>query len=92
MIGIVYFLVFSPMVSILGKVYIPVIRKIQDYTLWLITLKQLPYAIGIDKPLALYRVRENSISSNKIEMLKWNWKLFYNIEIRVNKIIFLSFV
>lgn len=67
-------------VSILGKVYMPVIRKRQDYALWLKILKQIPYAMGIDESLALYRVRENSMSSSKIEMLKWNWKLFYNIE------------
>lgn len=64
----------------LGKIYMPLIRKRQDYALWLSILKKIPYAMGLDENLALYRVREQSISSSKIEMLKWNWKLFYKIE------------
>ena len=62
----------------IGKIYMPLIKKRQDYGLWLNILKKTNYAYKIDKNLAIYRVRKNSISSNKIEMLKYNFDLFNN--------------
>lgn len=59
----------------LGKVYMPSIRKRQDYALWLKILKKTD-GYGINENLASYRIRENSISSNKISLLKWHWKLY----------------
>lgn len=64
----------------LGKIYMPILDKRQDYGTWLAILKMIPEAKGIDQKLAFYRVRRQSISSNKFEMLLWNWKLFYEIE------------
>ncbi|MGY5352985.1 glycosyltransferase family 2 protein [Wenyingzhuangia sp. IMCC45533] len=64
----------------IGKVYMPLIRKRQDYALWLKILKLTDYAYGFDEVLAKYRIRESSISSKKTEMLKWNWILFRKIE------------
>ena len=64
----------------LGKIYMPEIRKRQDYALWLKILKIEKNAFGLEEILALYRVRSNSISNNKIEMLKWNWFLYRKIE------------
>ena len=64
----------------LGKIYMPEIRKRQDYALWLKILKIEKNAFGLEEILALYRDRSNSISNNKIEMLKWNWFLYRKIE------------
>ncbi len=64
----------------LGKVYMPLMRKRQDYGLWLTLLKRTEYAYGIDEPLTDYLVRSGSISSNKLEMVKYNWHLFKNVE------------
>jgi teichuronic acid biosynthesis glycosyltransferase TuaG len=64
----------------LGKVFMPKIRKRQDYALWLKILKKEEKAYGIQKVLACYRERNNSISNNKIEMLKWNWILYNKVE------------
>ena len=64
----------------LGKVYMPDIRKRQDFGLWLKILKQVPYAYGLDEPLAYYRVRTSSVSSNKILASKYNWKLYREVE------------
>ena len=64
----------------LGKIYMPKIRKRQDYALWLKILKQEKYAYGLPKILASYRDRSDSISNNKIEMLKWNWYLYRKVE------------
>ena len=63
-----------------GKVYMPEIRKRQDYGLWLKFLKSEKYAYWLPKVLAQYRDRSESISNNKIEMLKWNWNLYKNVE------------
>ena len=66
--------------NILGKIFMPEIRKRQDYGLWLKILKSEKYAFGLDTVLAQYRDRSQSISNNKVEMLKWNWNLYKNVE------------
>ncbi|WP_286711473.1 MULTISPECIES: glycosyltransferase family 2 protein [Sphingomonas] len=63
----------------LGKVFMPMIRKGQDYGLWLILLKRTGQAHGIDKVLGRYRVREFSISSNKLESSTWVWKIYREV-------------
>lgn len=64
----------------LGKIYMPEIKKRQDWALWLSILKTTPYALGIQKPLAKYRVRENSVSRNKFNLIKYNWKIYNEVE------------
>jgi len=64
----------------LGKMYMPDIIKRQDFALWLSILKKIPYAYGLDEPLAYYRVRTASVSSNKILASKYNWKLYREVE------------
>lgn len=64
----------------IGKIFMPLIRKRQDYALWLKILKQVEYAHLLPKSLAIYRVRNDSISSKKIDLIKYNWKLFRDIE------------
>ena len=64
----------------IGKIYMPTIRKRQDWGLWLSVIKKTHYAYGLQKSLAKYRIRENSISANKLSMLKYNYKLYNNVE------------
>ncbi|ARV13821.1 glycosyltransferase family 2 protein [Polaribacter sp. SA4-12] len=66
--------------DVLGKIFMPKIRKRQDYGLWLKVLKSEKYAFGLATVLAQYRDRSQSISNNKVEMLKWNWNLYKNVE------------
>lgn len=61
----------------IGKVYMPLIRKRQDYGLWLNILKIVPKAYRCPGVLAIYRIRENSVSSNKFKLLSYNFELFY---------------
>lgn len=63
-----------------GKVYMPLIRKRQDFGLWLRILRQVDYAYGIQEPLAVYRVRNGSISSNKAVAASYTWKLYREVE------------
>ena len=67
-------------VNKVGKVYMPLIRKRQDLGLWLKILKQVPYAYSFPEVLALYRVRKDSISSNKRVAASYTWKLYREVE------------
>ncbi|MEW4922393.1 glycosyltransferase family 2 protein [Algibacter sp. 2305UL17-15] len=61
----------------LGKIYAPNLRKRQDWLLWLNAVKKSSTpALGMDDALAVYRVRKNSISSNKFNLLKYNYLVF----------------
>ena len=64
----------------LGKQRVPDIRRRIDDALWLQILKQTPYIWGLDEVLMKYRVREGSLSSNKIGLVKYHWKLYREIE------------
>ena len=59
-----------------GKVYMPEIRKRQDYALWLSIVRKHGAAHCIQEILAEYYVQPKSISSNKLAMLKWNYRMF----------------
>ena len=61
----------------LGKQYMPKIRRRQDWAYKLKLLKIQNYAYGIQEPLAYYRVGTNSLSSNKIRLIKYNFTVYY---------------
>ncbi len=64
----------------LGKYYAPDIRKRNDFALWLDIARNNVKASGILEPLAIYRRRKDSLSSNKMRLLKHQWNLYRNIE------------
>lgn len=64
---------------VLGKTYCPPIRKRQDWAMWLLILKKAGGATGIQESLAKYRVRKNSLSGNKWEMLHYNYKVYRKV-------------
>lgn len=66
--------------SLLGKVYMPLLRKRQDYALWLKILRPGEKAYGLPEVLSQYRITKDSMSSNKIELIKWNWRLLRHVE------------
>lgn len=63
----------------LGKKYMPEVRYRQDMGLWLRYLKDITYANGIQEPLAIYRIRNNSHSRNKRGLLKPQWYFYRNV-------------
>lgn len=63
-------------VNYFGKIPISTIRKRQDWIVWLTILKKIKKARPIPESLAFYRVRKNSISSSKINLLKHNLKVY----------------
>ena len=54
------------------KYYMPIIRKRQDWALFLSITKDCKEACGIKEPLAYYRKRSNSVSSRKLSLVKYN--------------------
>lgn len=67
-------------VSKMGKFQVPHIRKRNDDALWLAMLKKEQYCYGLSEVLMKYRLRNNSISSNKWSLVKYTWKLYRDIE------------
>lgn len=64
----------------MGKFEVPNIRKRNDDALWLQMLKKEKYIWGMPDVLMQYRIRRNSISSNKIKVIKYHWILYREIE------------
>ncbi len=58
-----------------GKTFMPEVGKRDDWACWLSILKQGHEAHCIPQVLAYYRVRKNSLSSNKLKMLYYNWRI-----------------
>lgn len=49
----------------------------EDYLMWL-SIVNKAVSFGVEKPLAMYRVRSGSISSNKIKAIKWQYNIIRN--------------
>lgn len=64
----------------MGKFEVPNIRKRNDDALWLQMLKKEKYIWGMPDVLMQYRIRKNSISSNKFKVIKYHWILYREIE------------
>nr|AXL04798.1 glycosyltransferase [Aeromonas hydrophila] len=63
-------------ISQIGKVYMPLGTKREDYALWLKILREKDIqAQGVNKVLASYRVYPHQSSSKKLTMAKENWRL-----------------
>jgi len=67
-------------VEVLGKKFMPIIHKRQDMGLWLQYLKEIPFAHGIQKPKAIYRIRKNSLSRKKSNLIKYQWQFYREVE------------
>ena len=64
----------------IGKIYMPLIRKRQDFGLWLRILKKTGVVHGIQEPLASYLVRDDSISANKVDAARYTWRIYRDFE------------
>ena len=67
-------------VSKMGKFKVPDIRKRNDDALWLAMLKKEKYIYGLPEISMKYRLRTNSVSSNKWSLIKYTWQLYRDIE------------
>lgn len=62
--------------SILGKIYMPKIRKRQDMALWLKILTKIDEAQCFPEILAYYREGHKSLSSNKFKVIFSQWHFY----------------
>ncbi|VEB76585.1 Chondroitin polymerase [Providencia rustigianii] len=65
-----------------GKIYQKKIGA-EDYLMWLSVLKITKNAYCVQEPLAKYRIRDTSLSSNKVRSIKWQWNI-YRKELKLN--------
>ncbi len=54
----------------IGDFSMPLRRSGQDYATWLMLLRRVNKAYGINEPLVLYRISPKSLSSNKFKSIK----------------------
>ena len=66
--------------QVLGDLRAPMIRKRNDFALWLAALKKTDYVYGMSECLARYRVRKSSVSSNKMNLVRYQWRLYRDVE------------
>lgn len=69
----------------LGKFYMPNIRNRQDWGLWIKLIEKAGKAVNLSKYLMYYNIRQDSISSNKIKMVKFHWYI-YNSFLKFNTV------
>jgi len=65
--------------AMLGKLYMPERRKRQDWALWLEILTKTDRALGLQTPLAAYRRTENSLSRNKLSLMRENYRFYREV-------------
>lgn len=63
----------------IGKVYMPNMRKSEDWGLWIRIIEKTNNAYSLNIPLLKYRVIPNSLSKNKIDMIRANLNVYHNI-------------
>ena len=65
--------------SEIGKVFMPSIRRRQDWALIIKLLQKCSVAYGVINPLACYRIREGSLSNNKFRLFRYNVQVYKDI-------------
>ena len=62
-----------------GKIFMPDIRKRQDWAFKIRVLSVCKVAYGMKEPLALYRLRNNSLSNKKTSLIKYNIAVYHSV-------------
>ena len=63
-------------VEFFGKISISNIRKRQDWMHWLTILKKIKRAKPVQESLAFYRIRDNSLSTSKTALIRYNFAVY----------------
>jgi glycosyltransferase involved in cell wall biosynthesis len=59
-----------------GKIAISSTRKRQDWMMWLTILKKVKTVKPVPESLAFYRIRDNSLSASKFDLIKHNFAVY----------------
>jgi glycosyltransferase involved in cell wall biosynthesis len=73
------FLTFIYNVEHVGKVYMPSLRKRQDWAYKILLMQKAPQAFGVLDALAIYRIRTNSLSNNKRKLVRYNVRVYKEV-------------
>lgn len=61
----------------LGKIFSPNLRKRQDWAVWLEAIERSgESALGLQEDLGYYRINKNSLSANKLQLIKHNFNFY----------------
>ncbi len=63
----------------IGKIFMPTLRKRQDWAMKILLLKKCPQAYGITDTLAYYIIRKDSLSRNKFNLVKYNIQVYRTV-------------
>lgn len=66
--------------SKLGKYTVPLIKKRNDYVMWLAVIKKAEILRGLNEVLGSHRIVSDSLSSNKASLIKYHWIVYRDIE------------
>lgn len=66
--------------KVLGKFFIPNIKKRNDYVMWLQVIKKAKNLYGLSEVLSSHRVRKGSLSNEKSSLVRYHWRVYRNIE------------
>lgn len=76
----------------IGKMYMPDLRRKQDYALWLSILAKGFKSYPLDMELAFYRHRKGSATNNKFSLIIEHFSFLYNIErLNIFRVLYYSF-
>lgn len=64
----------------LGKFFVPDIKRRNDFVMWLQVIKKAKKIYGISEALTQYRVHAESLSVNKKKLVKYQWRVYREIE------------
>lgn len=67
-------------VEMLGKTQIPLIKKRNDYLMWLRVIKKSGFIYSLPEVLAYHRIRSGSISQKKLNLVKYHWYIYTRLE------------
>lgn len=62
-----------------GKIYMPQLRKRQDWAMKILLMQKCPMAYGVRDVLAYYRVRGDSLSNNKFKLIRYNVQVYKEV-------------
>ena len=65
-----------------GDRQVPLIRKRNEFAVWLQLLRDGAHCYGMEDVLMDYRVRKQSVSANKLGLIKYHWELYRHVEKR----------
>lgn len=63
----------------IGKMYMPNMRRSEDWSLWIMISERTGAAYSINEPLWKYRILPNTLSRSKLKLVQSNLKVYENI-------------